>query len=250
VMFLPGPVQAPVVILSATDLAPTTFWFDLIGESRLYHLSLAGGVAALMLLTTPRPGADRAIARRDARLVFAALAALLVAWVPASHALAHDYARRTRAQVAPLQAAHAAIARLDLPARRCQIYLLDTAPMWGFDGLGDPIIKASSPAPQRLEHCLVNTERTAWGNFVRRGSIGADDYAPLRPLLYRGRPVPWLEIGGFEAAYLDLDADIDARTIADAFFLEYRNGTFVDVSAAVRSGARPVHFFNARPDRG
>ena len=59
-------------------------------------------------------------------------------------------------------------------------------------------------------------------------------------------PIPWLVLDGFEAAYLNLDAGIDARTLDGAFFLEYRNGAFVDVSAAVRSGARPVRFFNAR----
>ena len=54
-------------------------------------------------------------------------------------------------------------------------------------------------------------------------------------------------LAGFEAAYLNLDADIDARAMSGAFFLEYRDGRFVDVSADVRSGARPVRFYNARP---
>jgi len=93
------------------------------------------------------------------------------------------------------------------------------------------------------------TERTSWGNFVRSGSIGPDDYRPQRPLAYRGAPVPWLVLDGFEAAYLDLDAGTDARSIDAAFFLEYRDGRFVDVSAAVRDGTRPVRFFNARPQR-
>ncbi len=109
-------------------------------------------------------------------------------------------------------------------------------------------IKASSPAPSRLEHCLVLTERAPWGNFVRTGSVGTDDYRPLRALEHHGTPVSWLTLGSLQVAYLNLDADIDARTLAGAFFLEYRNGTFVDVSDQVRSGARPVQFFNARPD--
>jgi hypothetical protein len=54
-LFLPAPTQAPVVAVSTSDLSAKTFWFDLIGESRLYHLSLAGLIAGLMLLTTPNP---------------------------------------------------------------------------------------------------------------------------------------------------------------------------------------------------
>lgn len=249
-LFLPAPTQAPVVAISTSDLGAKTFWFDLIGESRLYHLSLAGLITGLMLLTTPSasaPGSGR-LPDRAGLAAGAGLLLMLAAWIPASHALAHDFARRTREQIAPLQAAHAAIARLPLPAHRCQIYLLDAMSVWGLNDIGDPTIKASSPAPSRLEHCLVLTERTPWANFVRSHSIDAGDYRPLRVLEHHGEPVPWLDVGGLQVAYFNLDADIDARSIDGAFFLEYRNGTFVDVSAQVRSGARPVHFFNARPD--
>lgn len=250
-IFLPGPTQAPVVAFSTADLDAHTFWFNLIGESRLYHLSLAGLVCALMLLTTPAQAPATGSTRVD-RLVLAGLLPLLALWTFAAHGIARDFARRTRAQVAPLQAAHAAIAALPLGERRCQIYLLGTNELWGFDGLADPLIKGSAPAAlgRRLERCLIMTDRTAWGSFVRAGAIGPEDWRPLRPLRYRGVPVPWLVLDGFEAAYLDLDADIDARTIDGAFFLEYRDGRFVDVGAAVRDGSRPVRFRNVRPDRG
>jgi hypothetical protein len=247
-VFLPGPTQAPVVSVSTSDLTAQTFWFDLIGESRLYHLSLAGLVAGLMLLTTPLASAMEPGARRAQLAAGVALGLMLAAWVPASHALAHDFARRTREQIGPLSAANAAIAKLPLPAHHCQIYLLDATSIWGLADIGDPTIKASSPAPSRLEHCLVLTERAPWGNFVRTGSVDTDDYRPLRALEHRGKPVPWLTLGSLQVAYLNLDADIDARTLAGAFFLEYRDGAFVDVSEQVRSGARPVQFFNARPD--
>ena len=61
--------------------------------------------------------------------------------------------------------------------------------------------------------------------------------------------MPWLVLGDFELAYLDHDADVDARAIDGAAFLEFRDGAFHDVTADVRSGARPVHFYNARPDQ-
>ena len=246
-ILLPGPTQAPVIYFSASDLNAGTFWFNLVGESRLYHLSLAGLAIGLALLTTPAIAATGSTARAG-QIAAVALVLMLLVWVPASHRLAHDFAQRTRLQIPALQAAHDAIARLDLPARHCQIYLLNATSIWGLQDIGDPTIKASSPAPQRLEHCLILTERTPWGNFIRRDSVGPEDYAPLRPLTYHDKPIPWLVLGDFEAAYLNLDADIDARKIEGAFFLEYRAGAFVDVTAAVHSGERPVHFFNARPN--
>ncbi len=249
-VLLPGPVQAPIVSVSTTDLTIKTFWFDVIGYSRLYHISLAGLIVGLMLLTTqPAPvSPGRRIGRVD-MLVAAALALMMTAWIPASHALAHEYASRTREQIAPLQAVHAALAQLELPSQRCQIYLLDATSLWGFAGSGDATVKATTPDLGRLEHCLLLTERAPWGNFMRAGSLSAGDYEPLRVLKYQGEPIPWLVLGDFEAVYLNLDSDIDARAIDGAFFLEYRDGAFVDVSAQVRDGTRPVQFYNARPEQ-
>ena len=250
-VLLPGPTQAPIVSVSTTDLTIKTFWFDVIGYSRLYYLSLAGLIAGLMLLTTPASasGSGEPLSRRATIAAGAALVLMLAAWVPASHELARGFAKRSREQIAPLVAAHEAIARLELPAHRCQIYLLDTQSIWGMDNIGDATLKASSPTPPRLEHCLLLTERAPWGNFMRAGSLAPGDYEPLRVLKYQGKPIPWLVLGDFEAAYLNLDSDIDARAIDGAFFLEYRNGAFVDVSAQVRDGTRPVQFYNARPDQ-
>jgi hypothetical protein len=253
-MFLPAPTQAPVVTLFVSDPGPARDWFHMAIESRLFHVSLAALIAALMLLTTPdsyqhvRPHDDvpRPVRRGD-YLVAGGLLLMIVAWASASHALAHDYASHSREQIPPLRAAHEAIARLALPARHCQIYLLDTAGLLDFAGSGDAIIKATTPDLPRLQHCLILTERAPWGSFLRDGQL--DDYRPLRVLADHGKPIPWLRLGDLELAYLNLDADIDARTLDDALFLEYRNGQFVDVTAAVRSGARPVRFFNARPDQ-
>jgi hypothetical protein len=242
---LPAAVQAPVVAVTTTDLSATTHWLDLAAESRLYHLALAGLVAALVLLTTPAETA--ATARRTQGIVAASLLALMAAWMPASHAMARNYAKQTRTEGAPLLAAQAAIAKLALPATGCQIYLLDATSIWALPQSGDAMIKATTPDLPRLEHCLVLGERAPWANFVRAGALG--DFAPLRALRDHGVQIPWLVVGGAEVAYLNLDADIDARSIPNAVFLAYRDGAFVDVSAEVRSGARAVRFFNARPDQ-
>jgi hypothetical protein len=242
---LPAAVQAPVVAVTTTDLSATTHWLDLAAESRLYHLALAGVIAALVLLTTPKDAS--AVTRRTQAIVAASLLALIVAWMPASHAAARNYAKQTRLEGAPLLAANAAITKAALPATGCQIYLLDAASIWALPQSGDAMIKSTTPDLPRLEHCLVLTERTPWANFVRAGALG--DYAPLRVLRDHGVEIPWLVVGGAEVAYLNLDVDIDARGIPDALFLAYRDGAFIDVSAEVRSGARPVQFFNARPDQ-
>jgi hypothetical protein len=246
-LLLPGPTQAPVVSIFVGPPGAVRDWYEMVIESRLFHISLAALITILMVLTTATPSPPRARFGRIELAVVAGVGLMLIAWIPASHALAHDYARRTREQVAPLQAAHAAIAKLALPPRHCQLYLLDTGSLWGFDGSADAMIKATTPELGRLDHCLVLTERTPWGNFVRSGSI--DDYRPLRRLTWHGAPVPWLRLGAFELAYFNLDADIDARAINGAIFLDWRDGAFVDVTGAVRSGARIVRFYNARPDQ-
>jgi hypothetical protein len=247
-LLLPAPTQAPVVSLFVSDPGQARNWFQMVVESRLFYISLATAIVALMLMTTSwaSPREPRNHVRVDV-LTAAALAMMITAWAFASHALAHDWASHTREEMPPLRAAHAAIAQLDLPERHCQIYLLDTARLGGFAGSGDGMIKATTPDLDRLQYCLILGERAPWGNFVRAGSL--PDFSPLRALADHGKPVPWLRLGNLELAYLNLEADVDARTIDGAFFLEYRDGKFVDVSADVRSGARPVHFFNARPDQ-
>ena len=244
-VLLPGLVQAPVVAPTTGELGAQVLWFNIYIFARHYHLSLAALVCVLMLATAPRRADEPGVATM--RLGATALAILIAGWLPFSHAIAHDFAKRSREAIAPLAAAHAGIATLELPPRRCQIYLLDAASLWGFADNGDPMLKATTPELARLQNCLVLTERTPWGNFMRAGSI--DDYRPLHVLTEHGVPIPWLNFGGFELAYLNLDDDIDARSLDGAFFLAYRDGRFVDVSAEVRSGARPVRFFNARPNQ-
>ena len=58
-----------------------------------------------MLLTTPRAGSSAAPARvsRPEWIALAALLPMLAVWAAASHGIAHDYAKRTRLQIAPLQ---------------------------------------------------------------------------------------------------------------------------------------------------
>jgi hypothetical protein len=247
-ILLPAPTQAPVISIFVRAIGADRGWFNMAIESRLYHITLAAVIVLLMLLTTRRASPQAAGDRRPVeRLVAAGIVLSVAAWIPTSHGIAHDYASHSREQIALVESAQAAIARLSLPRHRCQIYLLGLAPPPDFGGSGDAIIKATAPDLARLDHCLILTERTPWANFVRTG--GVEDYRPLRVLTYQGAPVPWLILGDFELAYFNLDADVDARTIDAAVFLDYRDGAFVDVTGAVRDGTRPLRFFNARPDQ-
>jgi hypothetical protein len=242
-ILLPGLVQAPVAAQHLRDFGADTFWFHLIVSSRFFYLACAGLVCALMLALPPAPSSS--MARRLG--AFAGLIAL-VAIVPTTRSIARTYAEGTAAPQAALQAAQAAIDRIDLPAQACQIYLLQTSSIWGFSGYSDATIKGMAASPQRLAHCLISTERPPWIYFVRSDSVAPADYAPLRPLRVAGKPLQPLRLGDMQALYLTMGQDMRAAMPAQAIFLEYRDGVFVDVSAAVRSGARTIDFVTTAQD--
>ena len=231
-IFLPGLVQAPVAYKHlAGTIGSDMFFFHLIVPSRFFHLSLAGAVCALALITKPAP-----------RLSAAGAVLALIALAPLSHRIAHDYASGTRKDIAALTAAEAALDRTEIPAHACQIYFLQTSSLWGFAGYSDPIAKGLSARPERLAHCLISTERAPYAYFVRAGSVEPLDYRPLHPLEIAGKPFPILDIGDTQARYFTMGEDISTSIPDHAIFLEYRNGAFVDVSAAVRSGERKIPF--------
>lgn len=239
-IFLPGLVQAPVAFKHlAGTIGSDMFFFHLIVPSRFFHLSLAGLVCALALITAPPRTADAPAA---ARLATLGIALALIALAPLSHRIAHDYASGTRKDIPALQAAETALDRIDIPAHACQIYFLQTSSLWGFAGYSDPIAKGLATQPERLAHCLISTERAPYAYFVRTGSVDPADYRPLHPLEFAGKPFPILELGDTQARYFTMGADIATSIPERAIFLEYRDGAFVDVSAAVRSGERKVEF--------
>jgi hypothetical protein len=221
------------------------FFFHLVVPSRFFHLSLAGLVGGLALVVLPQRAS---LAPAALRLSTAGILAALIALAPLSHLIAHDYASGTRKDIAALSAAEAALAAATIPAHACQIYFLQTASLWGFAGYSDPIAKGLAADPQRLAHCLIATERPPYAYFVRNGSVQPDDYRPLHPLAIAGKPFPVLQIGDAEAIYLTMGEDMPTAVPASAIFLEYRDGAFVDVSAAVRSGERKVPFTTTKQD--
>ncbi|HEX7915807.1 hypothetical protein [Rudaea sp.] len=239
-ILLPGLVQAPVAAKHlAAGIGSDPFFFNLIVPSRFFHLGLAGLIAALALITTP----PRATATSSAlRLSAAGILLALLALVPLSQRVARDYAESTNRQAAAFAAAETALVQAALPQHGCQVYFLQTSVLWGFAGLSDSIAKGLAAQPERLAHCLISTEQPAWTYFVRKGSVQADDYRPLHPLEVAGKPFPVLEIGDTQALYFTMGDDLRTAPPAGAIFFEYRNGAFVDVSAAVRSGELKPQF--------
>lgn len=241
-ILLPGLVQAPVAYNHlAGTLGSDTFFFHLVVPSRFFQLSLAGLVCGLALITAPACEVAATIAPRLAAtgIVFA-----LVALTPLSHRIAHDYASGTRKDERAYEAAEVALDRVEIPAHACQIYFLGASALWGFGGYSDPIVKGLAAQPERLAHCLIATERPPYAYFVRAGSV--HDYRPLHPLEVAGKRFPVLEIGDAQALYFTMGEDFRDTLPAGAIFLEYRNGVFVDVSAAVRSGERKIDFATAK----
>jgi hypothetical protein len=243
---LPGFVQAPVAVHHLGDIDAQSFWFALIVASRFYHLAFAGLVCALMLASAPLVA--RTSQRDGPRLAIAtALVLALIALAPATQGIAHAYASETRKQIAPLQAFEDALARTALPTRACQVYFLGAESIWGLAGYADAIAKGLAADPARIAHCLVTTERPAYTYFASTGSVRPEDYGPLRPLALAGNAVPWLTLGDVQAMYFTMGEDFASTLPPSAIFLEYRDGAFVDVSEAVRSGQRKVDFAIASP---
>ncbi|MFT3790821.1 MAG: hypothetical protein QM741_07040 [Rudaea sp.] len=230
---LPGLVQAPVAAKHlAAGIGADGFFFNLIVPSRFFHLTLSGLVCLLAAITA----APRARSASALGLCALGIALAVAALAPLSQRIARDYADGTNRQAAAFASAEAALDRAALPAHACQVYFLHTASLWGFAGYSDAIAKGLATDPERLAHCLVSTEQPAWTYFVRRASVQTDDARPLHPLAIAGTPFPTLTIGNVQALYFTMGEDMRTALPGDAIFLDYRDGAFVDVSAAVRSG--------------
>jgi hypothetical protein len=239
---LPALVQAPTAVY-AIDVTPEAAPDTLIRFCRLYQLSFAGLVCILSLATR----STTAQFRLSNGLRLTATLLVLLAFAPLSHELARGYAQHTRGPATLELALESTLADTMLPTRNCQIYILSMPASSGFADYSDAIVKGLASDPNRIAHCLVQTERTPWSYFIRTGVLNAEAWTPMRPSHHQGMPFPWPRFGDVELAYLYLEVDATPRTDASVLYFEQRAGGFVDVTQAVRDGERAVSFFNARP---
>lgn len=243
---LPGLVQAPVAAKHLGGIDAQTAGFAMIVASRFFHLALTGLIGLLAFAAAPAAAAN-VHSTTAKRMLAASLLLALSALAPVAQRVAHAHASDTRRQIASMRATEDVLEHAALPAHACQIYFLQTAMLPAFAGYSDALAKGLAPAPERIAHCLVSTERPPYTYFVRTGSQQPSDYAPLQPLMFAGKAVPWVVVGDLQAMYLTMGPGFAAALPPQALVFEYRDGVFVDVSAAVRSGERKIDFAMSGP---
>ncbi len=247
----PGVVQAPVTRVSSIVLGTVDSAWPAAFAARFYYMSLCG---LTLLLTTLVASAWHHAVRppREGSRIPAILASVLIAWPMGliAHQLAHQFQRGSLPGKALASAAVEAISHARLPPKGCQVYLLGVEPSlrWFFIPFADAIVKSTAPDLAQVRDCLIQGDGTPWFQLVERGTLTPADVSPMLPLYDHGQRVPWMEIGDIEAVYLNLFPGIDAQAMPHAIFLAWRDGRFVDVSTAVQSGQRAVHFQCLRPE--
>ncbi|QBB71346.1 hypothetical protein ELE36_13840 [Pseudolysobacter antarcticus] len=245
-------IQAPMALVWPQQIAASLDAKFTAVHSRLFYFSLAGAAILAAVLLDRLIGTDPGAVKVRMRM-FCAGGAMLIAlsWGFASHQLAHDYRRDSRALQPLAEAATLAVEQATLPTQHCQIYLLNIGPEWGlaFKSIADEVVKALLRDISRAQHCLIQSEYTPWLHLLAQTSVTPASVAPMLPIYRNGLQVPWLDIGGVQVAYLNLFPSTDARELRDALFFSYRQGHFEDISAAVRAGEYVVHFTCARSGR-
>lgn len=237
-LVLPAAVQAPVAAISAVALDATMSPIDAAMQARLYYISMCGLIilAAAVL--------DLALRGPTATAGSVALALLVIVAAPTAQQLASDYSRQSQ-QIRPLaEAAVKAVAQLDIQPGTCQVYFLGTKPPpeWGLHASMDSIVKARVSDLSRIDHCLIQTEAAPYFHLIRRGALDGVSIAPLQRIPGSAAGVPLFAIGDMEVAALNLHPDSDAGQMPAAHFLAWQGDGFVDVTQAVRHGARKVQF--------
>lgn len=234
----PALVQWPILGVVDLRMSSATTNLFLVMNARFFHMALPGLLLALAALLMPLCSASR-IAQR---VLAVALVSLLLPWGLASQHLARSWRNQSLTQQTLARAATEAISRLQVQEHGCQVYLLDTDD-WMFGWVSDEAIKAVSPTLRRIEHCLIQTEHAPWYHVA---VLDPADPAGMFPMTLIRSPVgqpPPQRIGRAHLLPLNLSARIDPTQARHAFFLGWRQGHFVDVTADVLAGRRSVAFF-------
>ncbi|MGB8636215.1 MAG: hypothetical protein WCD36_13195 [Rhodanobacteraceae bacterium] len=244
-LLMPGIVQSPTTRANAIFFGPPDSPWLAVFLSRFYYLSLCGLsllLAKLAVLGWHSKSDIRRTGLRTTAMVASVLIMLPMALV--AHQVAQQYARGSLKGKALADAAIDSISHERLPQKGCQIYLLDVdkSQRYYFVPFAGAIVKSIAPASSGVRNCLIQGEGTPWFQMVSRDALQPGDVAPMLPLYDGGKRVPWMQISNIEVVYLNLFPGIDPRRMKHAIFLAWQDGHFVDVTDAVRSGQRAVHF--------
>ncbi|HYC37455.1 MAG TPA: hypothetical protein VEC19_13600 [Usitatibacter sp.] len=249
-----------LMLLAAAAQSPTTadapiFHFSLgtfnpggVVSARFYYVPLLGFAFVLAALAQTLAATSRA---RPARLAFVGLAALAIAGMLASsRGIARDWARFTvaRSEVFARPAIEA-VSALRQVEPGCKVYLLGTPPE--ADLLRDMIdtgVKRALPRGHPALACFVQAEHAPWYHLLERRALPPDAHRPLEVIEAGGRPYPPLPVGNLVYYFVRFAPGSDAQVAQDpgAVFLAMQGGSYVDVTADVRSGARKPRFFDRR----
>ncbi|MBX3696551.1 MAG: hypothetical protein R3F08_03160 [Dokdonella sp.] len=207
--------------------------------ARHYFMSALG---MAMVMAALLAFAGQAMTLRQRLLAGLSIALLVIPLFSVSQHLARSYRGTTLEQARFADAAVAAIDKLDLAVDDCQIYLLDTdSKLFGF--YVDTTIKALVPDLSTLGRCFVQTEFSPWYHLIERSEVARAQKPPFSPVRAGRDTVAPILIGHGALVFLNMAPDAKPPLGPGSFFLDWRDGSFVDVSEEVRSGRRPVRFF-------
>lgn len=233
-------LQWPLLSHFSVNLSVSAGPLEAVVNARYFYASLVGFLIAATALLAPlslRSASTRAV-------LLLACALSILPWFSASQSLARQHRTQSRVLAPVVASAIRAIDALELPKTGCQIYLLDVG-IWSFDWISDEALKAMYPDLQRIERCLIQTERAPWYH-VAVGQVA--EPPELRPLsLARGEEPAIQPIGRGEFLTLNLDANTMIPPASNARFLSWQGSAFVDVTGAVLGGSRRPDFACVRP---
>ena len=231
-----GLLQWPLLAHFSVRLGEIGNTVDTVVNTRLFYTSLAGLLIALAALLVPLTESIK-----GRRWLAVMTMALLVPWFSASQNLARRHRIQTQNVESVVTSANAAIAKLELPSKGCQIYLLDID-AWSFKWISDEAVKATYPDLPRIAGCLVQTEHTPWYHIAMLDSL---DKESLRPMTINGNATQLSslrDMGRAKMLFLNLDARSVIATDSQAKFLSWQGGDFTDVTVEVLSGRRKPAF--------
>ncbi len=235
-VLLAGLVQAPVAAVSHFPNPAAGTDPALIAACRFFYFALAGVLMGVHALLTPLLETGRGRAWIGIGLGLA-LGGLLLGYGSAAHRLLVAYHQTGGDQdQAFLEQTADAVERLDVQPG-CKLYLLGLGGRGlSLEGHLDVALKAVAAPGSGVLGCFVQTEAHSYYYLLPAHLVGASAEAPLEPF-YR----PSI-LGNLAFMYLDMPLD-DGQALAQdpqAHFLEYDGWRIVDVTEAVRSGARAV----------
>jgi hypothetical protein len=237
---------SPYAYMWSVEFSPAIRATQSAAYARLFYLPLCGIAIAAGAVADVLSQLGRSRPAWPGASIWLAFA---IAWSPVAHDLANAYRRQSNEKRPLLLAAVDAMVSAALAPAKCRAFLLDVEA--GEAGYllrtsSDSVIKALAPDEAAVRHCLFQSEQASWANTVGGERVTAKSVSPLRPMTSARGPAPWIDLGGVQVVYLNLNPATDPRDFPEAVFLRQQGNRFEDVAALVRSGMLRPRFSCAR----